>query len=234
MASNETLGTKKSEQEQGNENFVTRFLTFFQKYQNIIYGVIIGILVIVLAFILFNKFYIQKKTGEASAAIVQPINWMSMGDTVSLQKALEGDDDNSGFLDIANGYKLTKTSNTANYYAGLCYLKMGQKEDAMRYFKKFKKKENVMWYACQQNIADLYDENGDAANAIKYYKKAIKGSDPYATPNALFKLAKMYERENKWAEAADLYKAIEDRFYAEYNKMSIAQHAERAKANASK
>lgn len=230
MANNENLGSKKSEQLQENENFVTRFLSFFNKYQNIIYGVIIGILVVILAILAFNRFYIQKKNAEASAQIVQPIHWFIQGDTASLKLALEGDGENDGFLDIASGYKITKTSNTANYYAGLTYLKLGQKEDALEYLKKFKKKEDVLWYACQATIGDIYDEQGDESKAISYYEKAVKGTDPYFTPIALFKLGQMYERKGDWKKALDAYQTIEKDFYAEYNKMSIAQYVERAKS----
>ena len=234
MANNENLGSKKIEQTQENENIVTKILAFFNKYQNIIYGVIIGILVIVLAILAFNRFYVQKKNAEASAQIQQPIRWLAQGDTASLKKALEGDGENDGFLDIASGYKLSRTSNTANYYAGLTYLKLGQKDDAMEYLKKFKKKEDVLWYACQATIGDLYDEQGDESNAISYYEKAVKGKDPYFTPIALFKLGQMYERKGDWKKALDAYETIEKDFYAEYNKMSVAQYVERAKANVSK
>ena len=129
MANTENLGSKKVEQTQENENIVTKILAFFNKYQNIIYGVIIGVLVIVLAILAFNRFYVQKKNAEAAAQIQQPIHWLTQGDTASLKKALEGDGENDGFLDIASGYKLSKTSNTANYYAGLTYLKLGQKDE---------------------------------------------------------------------------------------------------------
>ena len=234
MANNEKLGSKKIEQEAEKENFVTRILEFFNKYQNIIYGVIIGVLVIACAIIAFNRFYIQKKNAEASAQIVRPISLFMLGDSTSLNLALEGDDENDGFLTIAKGYKLTRTANTANYYAGLSYLKLGQKDEAMDYLKKFKKKENVLWYACQMTIGDLYDDQGDEASAIKYYEKASKSKDPLFTPTALFKLGQMYERQGKWNEALKAYKEIENRFYAEYNKMSIAQYVERAQAKVSK
>lgn len=234
MASNEKLGSKKIENEEVNENFVTRFLAFFNKYQNIIYGVVIGILVIALAFILFNRFYLQKKNEQASAQITYPVSMLMAGDSTSLNLALEGDDENDGFLAIADNYKITKTANTANYYAGLCYLKLGQKEDALEYLKKFKKKEDVLWYICQTLIGDLYDDQGNEAEAIKYYEKAIKGNDPYNTPMALFKLGQMYERQDNWSKAYDAYQQIEDNFYAEYNKMSIAQYKERAKSKSSK
>ena len=191
-------------------------------------------MVIVLAILAFDRFYVQKKNAEASAQIQQPIHWLTQGDTASLKKALDGDGENDGFLDIASGYKLSKTSNTANYYAGLTYLKLGQKDEAMEYLKKFKKKEDVLWYACQATIGDLYDEQGDESNAISYYEKAVKGKDPFFTPIALFKLGQMYERKGDWKKALDAYETIEKDFYTEYNKMSVAQYVERAKANVSK
>ena len=234
MANTENLGSKKMEQTTENENFVTKVLSFFNKYQNLIYGIIIGILVLVLAIMAFNRFYLQKKNAEASAQIVQPIQWYMQGDTASLNMALEGDGENDGFLDIASSYKLTKTANTANYYAGLTYLKLGKKDEAMDYLKKFKQKEDVLWYACQATIGDLYDDQGDEANAISYYEKAAKGKDPLFTPIALFKLGQMYERKGDWNKALAAYETIEKDFYNEYNKMSVAQYTERARANASK
>ena len=89
-------------------------------------------------------------------------------------------------------------------------------------------------HQCQGLIADLYDEQGDAASAIKYYKKAVKSEDPLFTPINLFKLGQMYERDGKWNDAVAAYERIEKDFYAEYNKMSIAQYVEAAKAKASK
>lgn len=234
MANTEKLGSKKEELAQENENFVTKTLSFFNKYQNIIYGIIIGILVIVLAILAFNRFYLQKKNAEASAQIVKPIEWFVQGDSASLNLALEGDGENDGFLDIASNYKITKTANTANYYAGLTYMKLGQKDEALEYLKKFKKKEDVIWYGCQALIGDIYDDNGDESKAISYYEKAVKGEDPYFTPIALFKLGQMYERKGDWKKALDAYQTIEKDFYNEYNRMSIAQYVERAKSKVSK
>ena len=234
MATNEKLGSKKIEQTEEKENFVTRTLAFFNKYSNVIYGILLAIVIVALGYVLFNKFYLQKKNNEASALMTQPINWLMAGDTASLNLALEGNDEYSGFLDIASSYKITKTSNTAKYYAGLCYLKLGQKDDAMEYLKKFKKKEDVLWYACQATIGDLYDEQGDESKAISYYEKAIKSEDPFFTPITLFKLGQMYERKGDWKKALDSYQTIEDKVYAEYQKMGISQYAERAKAQVGK
>ena len=88
----------------------------------------------------------------------------------------------------------------------------------------------MLWYACQATIGDIYDEQGDESKAISYYEKAAKGTDPYFTPIALFKLGQMYERKGDWKKALDAYQTIEKDYYTEYNKMSIAQYVERAKS----
>ena len=230
MANNEQLGAKKSENVQETENFGTRFINFFAKYQNVIYGVIIAILVVIAAIMALNKFYFTPKNEKASAAMLAPMQYYMAGDSTSLNLALEGDDDNDGFLTIISDYKMTKTANTAKFYAGLTYLKLNDKEEALNYLLQFKKKENVMWYAAQALIGDLYDDQGDEAEAIKYYKKAVKGEDPYFTPISLFKLGQMYERSENWKEANAAYQRIESEYYDQYQSMGVAKFAENVKS----
>lgn len=230
MANNEQLGAKKTENTQETENFGTRFINFFAKYQNVIYGIIIAILVVIAAAIALNKFYFTPKNQKASAAMIAPINHYLAGDSLSLNQALEGDDENDGFLTIISDYKLTKTANTAKYYAGLCYLKLNDKEEALNYLLQFKKKEKVLWYACQALIGDLYDEQGDESKAISYYKKSVENDDPYFTPINLFKLGQMYERSENWKEADKAYQRIESEYYDQYMSMGVAKFAENVKS----
>ncbi len=230
MANNEQLGAKKSENTQQEENFGARFINFFAKNQNVIFGVVIAILVVAAGIIAFNKFYLTPKNEKASAAMIAPINYYLAGDSVSLNYALEGDDENDGFLTIISDYKITKTANTAKYYAGLTYLKLNDKEEALNYLLKFKKKEDVLWYACQALIADIYDEQGDEANAINYYKKSVKNDDPYFTPINLFKLGQMYERQENWKEANNAYQRIESEYFDQYQSMGVAKFAENVKS----
>ena len=230
MANNEQLGAKKSENVQETENFGTRFINFFAKYQNVIYGVIIAILVVIAAIMALNKFYFTPKNEKASAAMLAPMQYYMAGDSTSLNLALEGDDDNDGFLTIISDYKMTKTANTAKFYAGLTYLKLNDKEEALNYLLQFKKKEDVLWYACQALIGDLYDEQGDEAKAITYYKKAVKNDDPYFTPINLFKLGQMYERSENWKEANAVYQRIESEYYDQYQNMGVAKFAENVKS----
>ena len=49
----------------------------------------------------------------------------------SLNKALKGDGNYLGFLDIIDQYKFTKSANLSHYYAGICYLKKGEFQNAI-------------------------------------------------------------------------------------------------------
>lgn len=228
MANTEKLGAKKNAENEVNETFVSKSLEFYKKYENVIYGILIAILVIVAGIWALNKFYITPRNEKASAMIQKPIAMFSRGDSLSLVSALEGTEEDDGFLTIISDYKMTRTANTAKYYAGLCYLYQGNKDEALDYLKQFKKKENVMWYAAQALIGDLYDDQGDEAEAINYYKKAVKGEDPYFTPISLFKLGQMYERSENWKEALKCYQTIEKDFYDQYTSMGVDRYLERA------
>ena len=225
---------KKEQGQHKHEGFVVRVFSFFNQYDKIIYGIAIGLLIIVCGLLALNKFYLTPQAEKASHMMSAPMNFMQQADSVSLIKALEGDDENEGFLTIASSFKLTRTSNTANYFAGKCYLALGDKEEALRYLLKFKHKDEIYWYAAQSMISDLYDDMGEVAKAIKYCKKATESTDPYLAPVNLFKMGQLYEREGDWKKAAAAYQAIKDRFYAEYQKMNIDKFLERALINQNK
>jgi len=216
------------------EGFVVRVFKFFDEYNKIIYGVAICLLVIVGALLAFNKFYLVPQSEKASALITAPMGYMMKTDSLSLVKALEGDDENEGFLSIASSFKFTKTANTANYFAGKCYLGLGDKEEALKYFLKFKHKDDVYWFGTQAIISDLYDDQGDIQKAIKYCKKAAQSKDPYFAPVNLFKLGQLYEREENWAKAAETYQIIKDKFYTEFQKTGVEKYLERALLNSDK
>jgi tetratricopeptide (TPR) repeat protein len=217
--------------EQGQENFVVRVFKFFDEYNKIIYGIAIGLLVLVCALLAFNKFYIVPQTEKASVLMSDPIEYMMRGDSVSLIVALEGDDEIEGFLTIASSFGFTSASNTAKYLAGLCYLKLADQEEALHYLLKFKHKDDIYWFAAQGLISDIYDDQGDVKKAIKYAKRATESKDPYTTPVNLFKLGQLYEREENWKNAVLSYQTIQDKFFAEYQKMGVEKYLERAIIN---
>ncbi|HOS58151.1 MAG TPA: tetratricopeptide repeat protein [Bacteroidales bacterium] len=230
----EKLGAKKGEKVEKKKNAFSRFIDFYNNNQKILSIILIVILVAIGAIIAFKKFYLEPQNKKAAALMVEPIKLFAQGDSVSIRLALEGDDDVDGFETIASDFTLTKAGNSANYYTGLCYLKLGEKEDALEYLLKFKRKEDVLWYHVQGIIGDLYDEMDDETNALKYYKRACESENAFYAPIDMFKLAQFYESQEEWEEAYNLYQQIENKFYSQFQNMNVDKYMERARINAEK
>ena len=58
----------------------------------------------------------------------------------SLQLALNGDGTCDGLLTIIDKYSLTKTADRACFMAGVCFLKDGKYDEAIKYLKKYSAK----------------------------------------------------------------------------------------------
>jgi len=104
------------------EETLTRSETFIVENQKTISIVVIAILVIVLGVFGYQKYIVEPKTQEAENQIFYAQQFFQAD---SLDKALFGDGNNLGFVDIAEEYSGTKPGNLANYYAGISFLKKG-------------------------------------------------------------------------------------------------------------
>lgn len=112
--------------------------------------------------------------------------------TPDYQLALEGDATINGFLDVAENYGSTKAGNLANHYAGVCYLKLGDEANALKYLKQYKAQDGVPAQIINaQNLGlqgDIAVNSQDYAGAIALYESAAAVSDNnFTTPMFLRK-----------------------------------------------
>ncbi len=150
-------------------------------------------------------------------------------DKDSFNLALNGDGASLGFLDIANEYSWTKAGNLANFYAGVCYMKLGQYEDAIEYLSAFSADDWVLQARAYSLIADANMELELPGEAISYYKKAVNYEPNKSfTPTYMMKLALAYETMGDWSNAADVYEDL----ISTYPNASQIQDAKRFKARA--
>ena len=123
--------------------------------------------------------------------------------------ALNGDDTNPGFIDIVSKYGSTKSGKLAAYYAGLSYLKQGDYNNAIEYFKKYTNEDKVLAPMALGLTGDCYLQLGDNQNAVSYYEKATKNSpNDFTTPMYLVKLGMTYEIMGNNAKALEAYKTL--------------------------
>ena len=136
--------------------------------------------------------------------------------------ALNGDGNNMGFVEIVNEYGSTKAGNLAAYYAGVCFLKQGNYNNAIEYLKKYDNNDKILAPLALGMIGDCYLQLGDQKNAVSYYQKASKNNpNEFSTPMLLNKLAMTYEIMGENAKALETYKTIKN----DYPKSEEAKQA---------
>ncbi|MDX2188846.1 MAG: tetratricopeptide repeat protein [Bacteroidota bacterium] len=186
-----------------------KFLEFFNAYRNIIIYVGGGILTVVLGFVLF-KYWTTSQNEEAQNTMFQAVYYF---ESDSLNKALNGDGNNPGMVDIISDYPFTKAANMANFYAGVICLKQGKYDEAIDYLKSFGASDLLIQARAYSLIGDAYMELKQYDDAISYYKKAseYKPTKQF-TPDYLMKLGLAYELNSNFEEAAKAYNDIIEKF----------------------
>ncbi len=98
-----------------------------ENYKPILTG--LGVIIVLIGIGWLGKLYLNKRNDEAQSQMYQAERYLEMD---SLKLALNGDGNYLGFLDIASDYKYTPAGNLARYGAGICYLHLGDFENAIR------------------------------------------------------------------------------------------------------
>lgn len=200
-----------------------RFIEENQKPIMIVVGAIILLVLIVLG---YQKFVAAPREIKAQNEIFMAQNYFEQD---SLYKALNGDGQYAGFLEIIDKYGSTQSGNLAKYYTGICYLKMGEFENAIKYLKKFDSNDPMTSSMAFGAIGDAYVELGKNDKAISYYKKAADKKNEFTTPAFLFKAAMTYELENDFKKALELYEKIKAEYPRSYEGRDIDRFIAKAK-----
>ena len=192
------------------EEALTRSEQIIEKHQKTILTVIGIVVVIVVAYFGFDKYYLQPLEQEAQIEIAGAETYFAQD---SLSLALNGDAAHLGFLDIISDYGMTKSANLSHYYAGVCYLKLGQYEDAITYLKGFSANDQVVAPMAMGAIGDAYMELGDTDKAINYYLDAANQKvNEFTSPVFLQKAAFAYESKGDFVKALGLHERIKQEF----------------------
>ncbi|PLX14582.1 MAG: tetratricopeptide repeat protein [Marinilabiliales bacterium] len=200
---------------------------FIVENQNVISIVVGVVVVVILAYFGFQRYYMDPQNLEAQE---QMFNAQRFFEADSLEKALQGDGNSMGFVQIAEDYSLTKAGNLANYYAGLCYLKKGNFDLAIDYLDNFKSSDHIVGSMASGALGDAYLENGDVSSAISYYLEAAhRDKNEFTTPLFLLKAGNTYELDKNYSDAIKVYEEIKNEFPLSNEARDIDKYIARAK-----
>ena len=208
------------------EEALTRTEQFVEDNQkNITRG--ITIIVAVIALIIgVKKLYLEPLQESAQTDMYMAELYFQKD---SFNIALNGDGQYLGFIDIADEYSLTKSGKLANYYAGLCYLNLGDFDNAIDYLQDFSSDDIILSSLALGCIGDAYMELGNINKALGYYKDAANNNiNSFTTPKYLFKQAMIYELEGDYSDALDIYNTIKDDYSDSREANQIEKYISRA------
>ena len=196
--------------------------TWLERHPKTVVGIAVVIALIVGGYFGF-RYWVDNQNKEAQEEMFQAVYYF---ESDSLDLALNGDGNNLGFRDIVSEYKYTDAANLANFYAGVCYLKLGKFELARLYLEDYKSNDLLVQARAYSLIGDTYMEEGNFEEAARFYQKASDYKpNKYFTPTYLMKAALAYEKSNQVEKAKEAY----DKIISEYWNSSEYQNARKLK-----
>lgn len=206
-----------------------QFIVNNQKNISTVVGIII---IIILAYFGYNKYYVEPNIQEAQDQMYAAQGYFEAD---SLDKALYGDGNNLGFLDIADEYSMTTPGNLANYYAGISFLRKGDFDQAIDFLGSFDGDDHIIGPMATGAIGDAYLEKGDNSKAIAYYLEAANREDnSFTTPLFLFKAAQVHEIDGDFEDAVRVYSRIKKNYSISTEGRNIDKYIARAEARLNK
>ncbi len=200
--------------EQAIENALSNTERFLQENSKTLL-IVLAVLVLLVGGFFGHKYLIQEPhQDEAAKAMYVAEQLFAQGD---FDAALNGDGVSAGFIEVAADFSNTPQGRLASHYAGVCYLKAGDLDNALAYLTKYKATKGAAAEIINaQNLglqADIYVEKGDLQKAITLYTKAVEISDNSLTaPYYLKKLGGVYEAEGNKEGALKAYRTIMDNY----------------------
>jgi tetratricopeptide (TPR) repeat protein len=208
------------------EETLTRTEQYLEEnYKTLLIGLAAIVLLVGLGWL--AKIYLNKRNDEAQSQMFQAEKYLEID---SLKLALNGDGNYLGFLDIAKDYKFTNSGNLARYCAGICYLHLGNYNEAIDFLNKYSKKDKVIGSLAIGATGDAYVELGNVEKGVsKYIEAADYAKNSFNSPIFMMKAAEIYESTGKYQEALNLYERIQNKYPESTEGTTIEKNIARVK-----
>lgn len=172
---------------------------------------LIAIVLLVGGYLGYRSWIAEPNEKQAVAAMFRAEQYYRMD---SARLALNGDNINYGFLKVIARYGGTRAANLASFYAGSCYMKLGDFNNAIKYLKDFSTSVEILQERDYGLLGDAYSELNRKEEAAEQYKKAgtYFEKDELFSPEYLFRSGYLYESMGKTQDAIAMYKMIKDKY----------------------
>jgi tetratricopeptide (TPR) repeat protein len=201
---------------------------FVRENQKSLIFIVGAVIAMVIIYIAYQRFYIAPR--EITAANQMHVA-QDFWEKKQWDKAINGDAGYPGFAKIADEYSNTKSADLAYFYLGIAYLNKGDYQKAIDNLTNYSGNDYMVAPEALGGTADAYVELKDYDKAITYYKKAAdKANNKFLSPLYLKKLGLVYEAQNDYKSAADVYKKLKADYFDSPQAQNIDEYIARAEA----
>lgn len=188
------------------EHALSRTEQYIEENKKSLLIIVAAIIVVVGGYLLYTKVFLSSKEKEAHTQIFRAEQYFEQD---SFLLALEGDGDAYGFIDVIDEYGLTNAANLAHYYAGICYLRLGEYENSIEQLKKFDSNDMLVSVVAIGAIGDAYVELGEIDEAVSFFEKAgNKSKNDFTSAIYLKKAGLAHEALQNYKKALVAYEKI--------------------------
>jgi tetratricopeptide (TPR) repeat protein len=192
------------------QQVLTTSEAFIEKYQKQILYVVGGVVLLVILILAIRNYYIKPKENQAAYEMYKAQSYFNVD---SFKVALNGKlPEFIGFKEIVSEYGITSSGNLASAYAGICYYKLGEYDNAIKYLSQFDGKDENVSVTVIGLIGDCYVEKGETKKAISYFEKAAAADNKVLSPIYLKKAAIAYESLKQPDKALENYNKIKEKY----------------------
>lgn len=210
------------------EESLTKAEMYVEENKNNLMTVVLAIVIGFSGFFAYDRFYVQPKENNAATEMY---NAESNFGQSKFQEALDGDEQFAGFLEIIDSYGGTKAANLAEYYAGICYLRLGDAESAIEHLDNFSSDDEILAPLAKAAIGDAFSELGQNEEALNYYINAAElRTNDFTTPIFLMKAGNAAYTLGDYDNALELYTRIKNEFESSKEGQKIDKYIARVTA----
>jgi tetratricopeptide (TPR) repeat protein len=191
-----------------------------------------GIIALAVAGVFIYNYWQDRQNAKAQEEMFRAVFYF---ENENWERALSGDGNYPGFLEIIDNYGRTDAANLANYYAGIIYLRQGEYQSAIEHLDDFSSDDILVQARAYALQGDAHMELQQFDQAGKQYDKAADyRTNKFFTPQYLEKAALAYEQAGNNQAAVERYSKIIDNYYGANEYENARKQKARLEAMASK
>lgn len=169
------------------------------------------VLVVIIAVVLAVQYYIKPRNLEAAESMAVAEQLFRTGD---YEKALNGQGQNAGFLQIMDEFACTPSANLARLYAGLSYAHLGKYQEAVEYLEDYSDcGDEMISNAAMGALGNCYAELGQTDKAAATLVKAAERADNNTlSPIYYIQAGQLFESLKQNDKAKECYEKVKKNY----------------------